>query len=61
MSVRAALGEIDGLVLAFIGLTVVLALSAYFEMSFEWRVALGAPVVVLMIVVGYMRLKTKAE
>ena len=60
MGLRNALGEIDGLVLAFIGLTVVLALSAYIDMSLEWRVALGAPVVVLMVVVGYMRLKTKA-
>jgi hypothetical protein len=59
MSVREALGEIDGLVLAFIGLTMILALSAYLDMSLGWRVALGVPVIVLMVMVGYWRMRRK--
>ena len=59
MSAREALGEIDGLVLAFIGLTMILALSAYLDMSLGWRVALGVPVIVLMVMVGYWRMRRK--
>jgi uncharacterized membrane protein YobD (UPF0266 family) len=60
MGLRDSLGEIDGLVLAFIGLTVILALSAYMEMGVELRVALGVPVVLLMVVVGFLRWRKKA-
>ncbi len=46
---REALGEIDGLVLAFIGLTVIMSLSALLmKMTLAWRMALGLPLAAML-------------
>jgi hypothetical protein len=52
MGAREMIGEIDGLVLAFIGLTIIMALSfLLIRMTLEWRIALGIPIVTVLVLI----------
>lgn len=52
MGAREMLGEIDGLVLAFIGLTIIMALSfLLIRMTLTWRIVLGIPIVVALVLI----------
>jgi len=60
MDLRKALSEIDGLVLAFIGLTAMFALASFFiGFSFEARAILGCVLLVVLAVVIYVRNRRK--